>query len=485
MSVTGMIRSWVMMCLILVLSMTTGWALAQNRVGQVDFVQGMTTAQQGTNALRFVAGGDPLFEGDVVTTTERGYAILSLADGTRVTLRPATTFAIDQFVQGGSDEKAQIRLLKGGMRAITGAIGKRNPDALRVATPVGNIGIRGTSFDARLCGDDCREEQNQGRSRSSRAAVVPDPDTVIGRVVQVTGRVSASRGSASVRVLGVGSPVIVGDRIVTERQSIAVIAFRDQSRVSIEPQSVFRVDAYSFGRRDTPDRSAMRLLKGGLRALSGQIGKNNPGGVTVTTTVANIGIRGTGMDISCEGPCAEEAAPVREICQPAAARGSDPGCGDGLFLHTWSGRTFISGENRELDVDVDRVGFAGSNRQARLLGSVPVFMSNFMSPRPDRVDVNWDALFGLDFYRGESGLFALVRDGFIFLDATGGLLDLGPGEGGMIGDDFRPRRLNPVPFFMTDDPYPTPESFDANDPVVLEIFGAMMGNPGQNFCAIP
>lgn len=485
MSVTGAIRNWVTICVILMLSMATGSAMAQNRVGQVDFVQGMTTAQQGKNAVRFVANGDPLFEGDVVTTTDRGYAILSLADGTRVTLRPATTFVIDQFVQGGSDEKAQIRLLKGGLRAVTGAIGKRNPDAVRVATPVGNIGIRGTSFDARLCGDDCRKEQNQGRSRSSRAAVVPDPDTVIGRVVQITGKVSASRGTASARALDVGSPVLVGDRIVTERQSTAVIAFRDQSRVSIEPQSVFRVDAYSFGRPNTEDRSAMRLLKGGLRALSGQIGKNNPGGVSVTTTVAVIGIRGTGMDISCEGPCAEEAAPVREICQPVATRGRDPGCGDGLFLHTWLGRTFISNGNRELDVDTDRVGFTGSDRQARLLGDIPVFMRNFASPRPDQVDIAWDALFGLDFYRGESGLFTLVRDGFIFLDTKEGLLDLGPGEGGVVGDDFRPRRLNPVPFFMTDDPYPTPESFDPNDPVVLEIFGAMMGDPGQNFCAIP
>lgn len=477
--------SWLKAGVGMVLALMSTVLLAQNRIGQVDFVQGMTTAQQGTNAARFIANGDPLFEGDVVTTTDRGYAILSLADGTKVTLRPATSFAVDQFSNNGSDDKAELRLLRGGMRAITGMIGKRNPEAVRVATPLATIGIRGTSFDARLCGDDCRQEQNQGRSRSSRAAPVPEPDTVIGRIVQLTGQVSATRDNAGARKLSNGSPVLVGDRIATERQSFAVIAFRDQSRVSLEPQSVFRVDAYSFGRPEVADRAAMRLLKGGLRAVSGQIGKANPSGVSVTTAVASIGIRGTGMDISCEGPCAVPAAPVREICQPAAARGSDPGCGDGLFLHTWSGLTFIDSARRELDVDVGRVGFAGADQPPRLLAAIPVFMTRFISPRPDQVDVDWNALFGLEFYRGESGLFTLVRDGFIFLDASGGMLDLGPGEGGVVGDDGKPRRLNPVPMFMTDDPYPTPESFDANDPVVLEIFGAMMGNPGQNFCEIP
>lgn len=470
----------------IVLAFVSSMAFAQARVGQVEFVQGMTTAQRVGSEVRFIGNGDALFEGEVVTTTDRGYAILALADGTKVTLRPSTSFAIDKFAHGSGSESALLRLVKGGLRAVTGLIGKRNPDGVKVTTVTATIGIRGTSFDARICGSDCAQEQGEGRSGASRVAPVPAADTVIGRVVSSSGDVAAARKGNAPRPLSAGAPVLVGDEIITGRQATAVIGFRDQSRVALEPQTVFRVDSYSFGRGETADNVAMRLLKGGLRAFTGLIGKRNPSAVSVSTVVATIGIRGTGMDISCEGPCAALTQPVRETCTPAASTGQgQPGCGDGMFVHTWEGRTFVAGGSKEIDVDLGRVGFAGADRQARLLTRTPAFMNSFVSPRPDAVDIDWPALFGVSPYAGDEGLYTLVRDGYIFLEAPGGRLDIGPGEGGMVGRDGNPRRLYPVPAFLTDDPYPPPESFDANDPVVLQIFGATMGNPGQNFCAIP
>jgi hypothetical protein len=53
---------------------------------------------------------------------------------------------------------AFFRLLKGGFRAISGAIGKVQHDDYEVATPVAVIGIRGTDYLAVLCDANCAHD---------------------------------------------------------------------------------------------------------------------------------------------------------------------------------------------------------------------------------------------------------------------------------------------------------------------------------------
>lgn len=471
----------------LVLALVAEIAVAQQRVGKVEYAQGLATAQQKGADARFITGGEPLLEGDLITTTDKGYAVLALEDGTKVTLRPGTAFQIEQFAHGQGTESALLRLLKGGMRTITGLIGKRNPGGVRVSSVIATIGIRGTSFDARLCGSDCRDEQRGNRPQPGQGAPVPAPDTVVGRIVRISGEASAVQAGGTPRRLADGAPVLVGDEILTGRQATVVIAFRDQSKVSLEPQTRFRVDAFSYGKAGASDNFAMRLLKGGLRAFTGLIGKKNPAAVSVSTVVATIGVRGTGMDINCEGPCAATPQPANEACKPAAkvkGRRSDPACPDGLFVHTWDGKIFIGGAGKDLEVGLGEAGFAGAEKQSRLLAGVPDFMQAFISPRPDGVQVDWQSLFGSTAYSGDDGLYALVRDGFIVLEASGGSLNLGPGEGGLVGLDGVPHRLAPLPSFLVDDPFPAPENFNSSDPFILQLFGATMGNPGQEVCEL-
>ncbi len=51
-------------------------------------------------------------------------------------------------------------LLKGGLRTIMGAIGKRKPDACQMRTTVATIGIRGTHFCVLFCQADCQNQRN-------------------------------------------------------------------------------------------------------------------------------------------------------------------------------------------------------------------------------------------------------------------------------------------------------------------------------------
>ena len=61
--------------------------------------------------------------------------------------------------QDKATNKVGIELLKGGLRVITGVIAKETPRNFYVRGKAGQIGIRGTEFDLRECGEDCALEQ--------------------------------------------------------------------------------------------------------------------------------------------------------------------------------------------------------------------------------------------------------------------------------------------------------------------------------------
>jgi hypothetical protein len=97
-------------------------------------------------------------EGDVVATAENAYARVKFGDGTEVVLRPATQVKIDAFTfqeQQPQKDNVVLSLLKGGMRAVTGLLARRNPANFRVSAPSATIGIRGTHFGLQFCNNDC------------------------------------------------------------------------------------------------------------------------------------------------------------------------------------------------------------------------------------------------------------------------------------------------------------------------------------------
>jgi len=95
--------------------------------------------------------GDAVNEGEAVATGI-GRAQLQFSDGAYVSLQPDSLFRIDQYRfqdQANGDERGFFSLLKGGMRTITGLIGRTNKRNYRVNTEVAAIGIRGTEYTLR------------------------------------------------------------------------------------------------------------------------------------------------------------------------------------------------------------------------------------------------------------------------------------------------------------------------------------------------
>lgn len=71
--------------------------------------------------------------------------------------------------------------------------------------------------------------------------------------------------------------------------------FSDGGFVSLQPNTVFRVDQYNFkNKTDGSEKGFFSLLKGSLRAITGSIGHTNRDSYKVNTATATIGIRGTG-----------------------------------------------------------------------------------------------------------------------------------------------------------------------------------------------
>ena len=118
----------------------------------VTHVSGPLVARKADGAIRAVSIGSGVDEGDTVVTEKRTYARLKFNDGGEVTLKPNSQFKVEKFSynQGKpKDDAASYNLIKGGLRAITGQVGKRgNPDSYQMKTPTATIGVRGTAFIA-------------------------------------------------------------------------------------------------------------------------------------------------------------------------------------------------------------------------------------------------------------------------------------------------------------------------------------------------
>lgn len=127
----------------------------------------------------------------------------------------------------------------------------------------------------------------------------------IGQVIQLMGTVSAQKNTGAIRVLSVGAAVSAGDIITTEKNSVVRIALSDGGQLSLRPESRLNLEAYQFQEaKPQQDSMVFSLIKGGLRAVTGSIGKRgNANAYQAKATQATIGIRGTrfGM-LDCRTP---------------------------------------------------------------------------------------------------------------------------------------------------------------------------------------
>ena len=424
-------------------------------VGEVEFARGVGYAQTPGQGARILGKGMELREGDTLSTSQGSSAIIRMQDGTRMTLRPGTDMVVQrfQYKEGATNNSMVMQLFSGGLRAITGLIAKNAPEAAKLQTKTATIGIRGTDFDARLCQKDCAGE-------SARVQETPKANAVqaSAKLVSTQGEVNAVDGAGTRRRLVDGGAIYPGETVETGASARGVLAFRDDSRLTLGATTRFKIDTFVYDDKNPGEgKFLVSLLRGSARALTGLIARANNRNVGFATATATIGIRGTGLDMSCDE---DEACSFYTWLGTIEVTPSNPGQGGGLSAL----QVLSAGQGL----------FVSATGIRALTAPLPV-LENL--PRPDTVPVDTKQLFSSAAMSDEQeGLYVFVRDGHIEVTTASETLHLGKGETGFAGETGRTVRPLVTPLFLEFDRTVRP---DSTNPMLQTVLNETVSRPAN------
>ena len=435
-------------------------ALAQTAasapVASATLVEGTAYVTRADGRQTILARGTALGVGDALSTTRNSTVRLRFTDGGETALRPDSRITVQEYNyvrDNPQSDSLVLSLLRGGLRAITGSIGKRgNVDAYKLNVSTATIGIRGTDYTARLCNNDCKSDSDAVVRNNRGNSGAP----VIGRVVQAQGAVTVDRDNKQLE-LALGSPLYATDKVATTSGSSAVLAFRDDTRVTLNSGTQLALAQFNYDPAQ-PARGGMlfQLLSGGLRVATGLIGKSAPRLVKFQTSTATIGIRGTVFDLSCGKTAAGD--------NPEPSDVTDIECNDALYASTRAGEiTLTAADGRELLVPAGQSGLVPARGTARGLPATPAFFNSLTTPAPETVDVNLEQLFGGSATPTDaSGVYLMVREGKVVLGQSGQVIALDAGESAFAGQSLVPVRLASTPILLDRDPALSNRVFNFN-----------------------
>jgi hypothetical protein len=124
-------------------------------------VVGTLTSANGTvqicdpgGVCKTAAVGDTISMGDTILTSADGRAYISFADNTLMTMGSSSKLVVDDYTydpNNNAKNRSSFSVLEGAFIYVSGLIGK-DPDAERIDTEYGCLGIRGTKFIVRANG---------------------------------------------------------------------------------------------------------------------------------------------------------------------------------------------------------------------------------------------------------------------------------------------------------------------------------------------
>ncbi|WP_415887348.1 FecR domain-containing protein [Neptuniibacter sp. QD37_6] len=174
----------------------SSFSQAAESVGKVILSFGQNVAVSTAGDERALKRQADVFANDLLKTSAKGRLQIRFTDGSRLSLKPNTEFKIDDYrfdEENPEDGKAIYKLLKGGMRTISGKIGKVDKEDYKLDAVVATIGIRGTDFSVYKAGERVTGSVSQGKINVA-AKQGGSRDIASGRSFSLVG----SRGSINV-----------------------------------------------------------------------------------------------------------------------------------------------------------------------------------------------------------------------------------------------------------------------------------------------
>ena len=106
--------------------------------GTVSQLSGTLSVQKADGSVRILSQKSEIVSGDTVNTQKDSYVQIKFSDGGVITLKPNSSVKIEQFRFKQEEPETDSFIfgpVKGGLRAVTGLVGKRgNQDAYSMGT---------------------------------------------------------------------------------------------------------------------------------------------------------------------------------------------------------------------------------------------------------------------------------------------------------------------------------------------------------------
>lgn len=131
------------------------------------------------------------------------------------------------------------------------------------------------------------------------------PATPVARVAVSVGEAKKFNTAGQAEPLKVGTSLMAGDRIRTGSDSVAILVFTDEGRISLRADSELLIRHYQIDPAGVKTRIELELIKGTVRQISGNASRTQPERYRLNTPVAVIGVRGTDFLAKTTGDAVE------------------------------------------------------------------------------------------------------------------------------------------------------------------------------------
>jgi hypothetical protein len=116
--------------------------------GKVSRLSGQATITSASNQTKELKRDDAVNVGDMISTAKDSQVMVRMKDNSSLLVRAESKIKIDAFqFENKPTDNAKTSVVAGTLRAVSGQIGKGQPDNVKYEAGTATIGIRGTDIE--------------------------------------------------------------------------------------------------------------------------------------------------------------------------------------------------------------------------------------------------------------------------------------------------------------------------------------------------
>jgi len=181
-------------------------------IGSVSESQGAVTVVHPSGAEAMLVTGDPIFQGDVLTTGPDGSVSVIFVDDTVFSLDVDGRMVMDEMVYDPGTQTGTFNamVVSGVFSFVSGQVAKTSPDGMMVNTPTATIGIRGST----VVGNAAAE------GAENKISLVRDVDGNVGEIIVSNGAGTLVLNQAGASTTVFSASAVPGPMVVLSAQEI-------------------------------------------------------------------------------------------------------------------------------------------------------------------------------------------------------------------------------------------------------------------------